>query len=133
MKFENNVPVKGDDIVFIAGKYGGLTGWINTQEEPDDKHMPVIVLKCGKHKSTFVSHSSFRREFNNPPATYAEAVIQQCPEIERSIVNATRQLAKCDIGRDVQGFNAVLSKQLMEAKDWQEKKDSKGMYRKIQF
>mmetsp|Transcript_1023 Transcript_1023/g.1383 ORF Transcript_1023/g.1383 Transcript_1023/m.1383 type:complete len:83 (-) Transcript_1023:209-457(-) len=37
------VAIKGDEIRFIAGKYGGKSGWINTQEAADETVTPVIV------------------------------------------------------------------------------------------
>lgn len=128
------VAIKGEEIRFIAGKYGGKTGWINTQEPADESITPVIVNLGRKgEKATFVYTSSIKRNTSAPPTSYAQAVIQQCPDIEKNLVTVTRQLAKCDISRDPKGFQAVVHNQLDEARAWQEGKGSKAMYRKINF
>mmetsp|Transcript_1023 Transcript_1023/g.1384 ORF Transcript_1023/g.1384 Transcript_1023/m.1384 type:complete len:83 (-) Transcript_1023:54-302(-) len=77
--------------------------------------------------------SSIKRSSTSEPTCYAEAVIQQCPDIEKNLVTVTRQLAKCDIGRDPQGFHAVVNQKLDEGRYWQEKRGSKAMYRKIKY
>eukprot|EP00980_Cylindrotheca_fusiformis_P030736 scaffold25337_cov769-Cylindrotheca_fusiformis.AAC.1 len=135
VKLEQDINfMKGDEIVFISGLYGGQTGWINTQEPDHDENLPVIVLmKSGREKVTFVKKDNARRAFTDAPGTYAEAVIQQCPDIERNVVTTTRQLAKCNIARDPQGFHKLLSDKLDEARAWQEKKGSKAFYRNIQY
>ena len=126
--------LKGDPIVFIAGKYGGKTGWINNAETEDDEILPVVVnLGRRGEKVTFVYQSSARRVNTESPRTYAEAVMQQCPDVEQSLVTVTRQLAKCDIRRDVEGFRALFQKKMEEAVDWQEAKGSKAYYRKINY
>jgi len=136
------VAIKGEEICFIAGKYGGKSGWINPEEPADETITPVIVnLGCKGVKSTFVYTSSIRRiSLLASPNTYTEAVIQQCPDIDsamprywKNLVTVTRQLAKCDLDRDAKGFQAVINQKLTEARDWQQSKGSKAMYRKIQF
>ena len=120
--------MKGEEIRFIAGKYGGKSGWVNTEEPGDESVTPVIVNLGRKGKKvTFVFFSSSIQRNNFAPATsYAEAVIQQCPDIEKSLVTVTRQLAKCDIGRDPKGFQAVVNQKLDEARALQENRGSKA-------
>jgi len=128
------VAMKGEAVRFVAGKYGGKTGWINTQETGDDSVTPVIVDLGQKGlRETFVYNSSVKRIDTTRPTNYAEAVIQQCPDIEKNLVTVTRQLAECDIGRDLQGFRKVVYKKLVEAQELQESRGSKAMYRKINF
>jgi hypothetical protein len=125
---------KGDKIRFIAGKYGGKTGWLNISEPADDKVTPVIVDQGRKgEKITYVYTSSFKLQSTTVPTSYAEAVIQQCTDVEKDLVAVCRKLAKCDLRRDLPGFKAVLSSKLQEATEWQESKGSKAMFRKIQF
>lgn len=126
--------MKGEEIRFIAGKYGGKSGWINTQEPADESVTPVIVNLGRKGEKATVVYSSSIKRINFAPATsYAEAVIQQCPDIEKTLVTVTRQLAKCDVGRDPKGFQAVVNQKLDEARTWQENRGSKAMYRKINY
>ena len=126
--------IKGDPLRFIAGKYAGKSGWVNLAETADDEILPVIV-NCGRkgEKVTFVYQSSARLITNVVPASYAEAVIKHCPDIEKALVELSRKLAKCDIKRDSSGFHTVILAKLNEAIIWQESKGSKAMYRKIDF
>jgi hypothetical protein len=125
--------VKGNPVRFIAGKYGGKTGWVNNSENADEEIVPVIVNLGRKgEKATYVYRSSVRPDSSEAaPNSYAEAVLQQCPDIERSLVEVARKLAKCDIKRDVAGFHKVIETKLNEAIVLQESKGSKAMYRKI--
>ena len=128
------VATKGEAIRFIAGKYAGKSGWINTEEPADELITPVIVDPGQKgFKVTFVHTSSINRVAGTAPTGYAEAVIQQCPDIEKNLVAVTCQLAKCDLSRDPQGFQALMIRSLDEARDWQENRGSKAMYRKIKY
>jgi hypothetical protein len=110
------------------------TGWINIAETEDDEILPVVVnLGRRGERATFVYQSSARRVNNESPRTHAEAVMQQCPDVERSLVTVTRQLAKCDVRRDAEGFRVLLEKKMEEAVDWQEAKGSKACYRKVDY
>eukprot|EP00980_Cylindrotheca_fusiformis_P020618 scaffold7681_cov122-Cylindrotheca_fusiformis.AAC.2 len=135
MKLEKDNFMKGDELVFIGGRYKGKTGWVNTQAQGNNEVLPVIVFfkESGREKVSFVKRDNVRQAFTDPPGTYAEAVIQQCPDIECNVVTTTRQLAKCNIARDPQGFHKLLSDKLDEARAWQEKKGSKAYYRNIQY
>ena len=127
--------MKGPEIYFVSGKYVGKTGWLDLSEEADDETTPVIVdlKKKGEEKVTFVYNDNWKRKPTTNPTYYAEAVIQQCPDVEVSLVSTARKLAKCDIGRDLEGFNKVITTKIHEAVDWQKKKGSKAMYRKIKY
>jgi ribosomal protein L24 len=126
--------IKGDAVRFIAGKYGGKSGWVNLAETADDEILPVIVNLGRKgEKVTFVYQSSARLITNVAPTSYAEAVIKHCPDIEKALVELSRKLAKCDIKRDSSGFHAVIIAKVDEALAWQESKGSKAMYRKIDY
>ena len=126
--------IKGDEIRFIAGKYGGKKGWINIEETSDEEVTSVIVnLGQKEEKHTWVKTPSIRRITYDKPVSYAKAVIEQCPDIEKNLVTVSRQLAKCDLSRDPKGFEAVVNEKLNEAQAWQESRGSKVMYRKIKF
>ena len=128
------VAIKGNEILFIAGKYAGKNGWINTQEPGDESITPVIVNLGRKgEKSTFVYTSSMKQITNKAPTSYAKAVIQQCPDVEKNLVMVIRQLAKCDLARDPQGFQAIVNQKLDEARTWQEGRGSKATYCKINY
>jgi hypothetical protein len=127
---------RGDRIRFIAGKYAGKSGWKNDAEPADEKVTPVIVDLGRKGEyATVVWTCSIRVVgiVTDAPKCYADAAIQQCPDVEKSIVTATRQLAKCDIGRDEEGFGKLLLTELGKAKEWQDKKGSKALYRSIEY
>jgi hypothetical protein len=127
--------VKGKPVRFIAGKYGGKTGWVNILENANEEIVPFIVNLGRKGgKATFVYRSSVWLDGSEAaPNSYAWAALQQCPDIERSLVEVARKLAKCDIKRDAVGFQKVIQSKLNDAIVHQESKGSKAMYRKINF
>ena len=65
------------------------------------------------------------------PTSHAEAVIDQCPDIEKMLVQLCRALAKCDVQRDEDGFKRVIAQKMQEAVKWQESKGSQAMHRRI--
>jgi hypothetical protein len=124
--------MKGDAIVFIGGKYAGKTGWINTNKEAGENTTPVIVdLGSKGKKETYVFRQSFRKE--KVAASYAEAVLVQCPDIEVLMTKLCRNLAKCSIEQDASGVVALFNKKLNEAIALQEAKGAKALYRHVTF
>ena len=136
---------KGKEIRFIAGKYQSVAarGWLNAAEswgtnadDPDETTAPVIVLmKKGKGmRATTVNKASFKIvEDEKAPTSYAGRVLRACPEIERNLVTVTRQMAKCDVDKDKNGFQKVMINYLDDAVQWQKNQGSKAMYRKIEW
>ena len=65
------------------------------------------------------------------PTSHAEAVIEQCPDIEKALVQLCRAMVKCDMQRDAEGFKRVIAQKMDEAIEWQESKGSKAMHCRI--
>lgn len=84
-------------------------------------------------KSTVVKKASFREVTDADAKNYAEAILEQCPEIERNLVTVTRQFAKCRAAIDIDACNMVWVQYLSEAIDWQNNKGSKAYYRDIKY
>ena len=126
---------KGLEIRFIAGKYAGLSGWVNDAQTSDEKITAVIVHQGRKgEKCTFVHTHSFRYKSIAEAKTKAEAALQQHPNIEKSIVTATRQVASCYITeKNVAGFRNVLVEELDKAREYQEAKGSRARYGKVDW
>ena len=126
--------MKRDNIRFVAGKYAGKHGWIDLTGHSEKGVTHVIVDLSGKgEKVTYVYTSSFRKMLKDKPSCYTQAVIQQCPDIEKNLVNVSRQLAKCNIKKDMDGFKQVVNGHLKEAMVWQEQRGSKAMFWKITY
>ena len=126
---------KGKQIRFIAGKYAGKQGWEDLARQQGDKTIPVIV-DLGKRgeKETYVYNSSYvLNDASSLPGSYAEAVIQQCPDLEKMLVATCRAFAKTDIGRDPEGFHRLFNQHLHQAVYWQRSKGSKALYRSIAY
>jgi hypothetical protein len=81
---------KGKKVRFIGGKYGGKKGWVDDDRNLGTGTIPVIV-DLGKkgEKETYVYKYSVALEATVNPTCYAEAVIQQCPDLEWASPNAT--------------------------------------------
>jgi hypothetical protein len=126
--------MKGQAIRFIAGKYAGKKGWIDLAGKEGDDTTPVIV-NLGKRgeKRTYVNDFSYEAEPTLSPTGYAEAVIQQCPDLQTMLVSTCRAFAKADIGRDPPGLKKILEQGMDDAIKWQSLKGSKALYRKIDY
>ena len=125
--------IKGSAICFIAGKHAGKKGWVN-KEEQSDKEVTSVIVDLGRkgEKSTFVCTTSICEEcLTANPKCYAEAVIHQCPDIEKDLAGVCRKMAKCEIERDPDGISEIVYNSIAAAVDWQQKKGSKAYYRKI--
>ena len=125
----------GEPVSFVAGKYGGLKGWLYGTDAGNDT--VAVIVNRGKKKGlkyTYVYRSSVIKESEREPdESYAEAAIRQCPDIEKSLVYVCRLLAKCDIQRDPDGLYAAFARRIDEATIWQESKGSKAEYRWIEY
>jgi hypothetical protein len=97
--------MKGRQIRFMGGTYGGERkkgsgcGWVDNTAMMSPKKMWVIVDMTGQGKQlkhTQVSHSSFRYSdwFNVQVLTFEEHLLQQYPEIEDSMEQLARMLAR---------------------------------------
>ena len=62
-----------------------------------------------------------------------EVLIDQCPDLEKMLVATCRAFAKCDIGRDPEGFGSLMNHTMSAAIEWQKEKGSKATYRKIEY
>jgi hypothetical protein len=127
--------MKGQAIRIIAGKYKNKKGWIDLSGKEGDECTPVIVNLGRKkgEKTTYVYDSSFAAEPTVVPSSYAEAVIQQCLDLETMLVGTCRGFAKADIGRDPSGFLRIIEEAMKDAVTWQNLKGSKALYRKIEY
>jgi hypothetical protein len=125
---------KGAKVRFIGGKYGGKKGWVDVDRAQGTDTIPVIV-DLGKkgEKETYVYDYSVAIEPTENPTCYAEAVIQQCPDLECSLTKVCRDFAKCSIREDPGGFLAIINKKMDDATKWQDAKGSKALYRHIKY
>ena len=126
---------KGMKIRFVGGKYGGKKGWIDDDGKVGETTVSVIVNlgpKKGEH-ATFVYSYSVATERVTTATTYAEAVMQQCPDLDCALTKICRDFAKCNIKKDLPGFNLILQRKMADATKLLEAKGSKGLYRNIKF
>ena len=85
---------KGQKVRFISGKYGGKSGWLDTSREVGDGTVPVVVDRGRRGDcATHVHDGSLRIIDEAKGATsYAEAVVDQCPDIEKKLTELCRAL-----------------------------------------
>ena len=95
---EKKPPVKGDEIRFIRGTYKGCTGWMDTANKLKSKSKMVWVVVDDEDEEVHsrVWRTSIRESFQ-APATWAEAVVQQHPDIESAVIEVARLFASCSI------------------------------------
>jgi len=124
---------KGNAIRFVGGIYVGQTGWIDAEKKETPKQVSVIVdLGNGKTKRTRVNKESVEKP-SEAPSCYAEAVMQQCPDIEKRMNKLCSELAKCKIAIDAWGIMEILNEKLHKATKKQASMGSKATYRQVVF
>ena len=95
----------------------------------------IFVKEKGRaEKQTYVLKSSFTtKQKYTSNATYAEAVLDQCPDLERKMIDLCRSLAKCDIQKDSRGIMDLFQVTMEEATEWQSAKGSRATYCQIKW
>jgi hypothetical protein len=97
-KKEKTPPIKGGKIRFIRGSYKGCTGWLDTENKSKRKSKMIWVVvndaDYNEEVHTKVWQTSIRESFK-VPATWAEAAVQQHPEIEGAVIEVARLFALC--------------------------------------
>ncbi len=98
-KKEKKPPIKGEEIRFIRGTYKHCIGWIDTankSKKKKDKLVYVIVNDedYGELVHAHVWRSSIR-EMHKEPVTWAEAPVQEFPEIEDAVIEMARLFLSC--------------------------------------
>ena len=129
-------PRKGAEIRFVGGRYEGRIGWINDAKSPTKMRTYVIVyLGSGQEYPTLVAHKNFSIKRQEQPATYAAAVFQQQPKIEKKLKELCAQLAKCGIGEeeDLGGVTSIIKRELKEAVEVQRALGSDAEYKVIRY
>jgi hypothetical protein len=108
---------KGEEIRFKKGTYLGKTGWIDDDAELIATMVWVYVDNWkgdGRIKHTKVKKSSIA-QMHGQPTSYAEAVIQQNPDIEAKLDKLCLDLAMCSIHKDGRGIMEVVRQRLESA------------------
>ena len=127
---------KGNKVCFLVGKYAGKKGWINLdggERNSGDTIGVIVNLHRRGEKVTYVYPESIQEEATTQPTSYAEAILEQCPDVDAGLTKICRDLAKCNIKRDSNGIFAVIQRKLNEAVVLQESKGSKALYRHIDY
>jgi hypothetical protein len=125
---------KGEPIRFVRGLYKGKTGWLNKEKGSTECQFYVIVsMANNKIKRTRVNKESVAAPRDEmAPSSYAEALLQQHPDLEEKMDILCRELAKCKIQKDAAGIYKILNRKIEEAIKRQSKK-SKAVYREVIF
>ena len=121
---EKKPPVKGDEIRFIRGTYKGCTGWVDTANKLKRKSKMVWVVVDDEDEEVHsrVWRTSIRESFQ-APATWAEAVVQQHPDIESAVIEVARLFASCSIlQEDEDSVFTLIDKEIRRAMWEREKK-----------
>jgi hypothetical protein len=95
----------------------------------------ILLQRDGTVKKKRLYKSSIKpaRNATVRPASYSEAVLQQCPEVELKMESLCRELARCKIFKDADGIHQILNQKLQEATQRQDQLRGKALYYDIQF
>jgi hypothetical protein len=117
---EKKQPTKGNEIRFIRGTYKGCTGWLDTANKSKKKSKTIWVVvndeeddEYNEEIHTKVWRTSIR-EKPKAPTTWAEAAVQQHPEIEDALLEVARLFATCEIA-DENSVIALIGTEIQRA------------------
>jgi hypothetical protein len=89
-------PVHGREIRFVRGTYKGCNGWVDTANKTKRGWVWVVVDDKDYEEEVHARvWKSSVREIHKAPTNWAEAAIQQHPEIEFAIIEVSRMFATC--------------------------------------
>jgi hypothetical protein len=124
---------KGKAIRFTRGLYAGKSGWINDDKNATALMVYEIVNLGTPVRSTRVLKGSVGEE-QSPLHTYAEAMFQQNPDIEMTLIKLCQQLAKCNImENNPAGLYGIVNTNLVKVSRRQAELGSKATYRQVEF
>jgi hypothetical protein len=128
--------MKGEAIRIKKGTYIGKTGWIDADAKVLDTMVWVYVDNWNGDgrsiKHTKVKKSSISQK-DREPTTYAEAVIQQHPDIDATLDKLCLDLAMCNIHKDEKGIMELVHQRLGKATDEHNKLGYKKKIREVNF
>ena len=116
-------PKKGEPIRFVRGTYKGETGWMDrankkSRRSKKNTKIWVIVDEINDDETegihTQVEQTSVRNA-HTQATTWAEAAVQQHPDLESKIIEMTRHFAACDIEGHQDGVLALVGRELEDA------------------
>jgi hypothetical protein len=93
----------------------------------------IIDMGHGATHEKRLSKESVKKLETETPASYAEAVMRDNPDIEAKLVELCRVLAKCDIHKDGTGIIAIIQDELTKATAKQASLGGKATYRRVTF
>jgi hypothetical protein len=89
-------PTKGREIRFVRGTYKGCTGWLDSANKTKKDWVWVVVDDKDYEEEVHARvWKSSVRESHKAPTTWAEAAVQQHPEIEFAIIEVSCMFATC--------------------------------------
>ena len=116
---EKRSPEKGKETRFIRGTYKGCVGWLDKANKSKKKSKMVYVIvddqDYEEEVPTRVWTSSFR-DRHKTPTTWAEAAVQQHPEIEDAVIETARLFASCMIS-DEKAVMDLIAQEIRRAID----------------
>jgi metal-responsive CopG/Arc/MetJ family transcriptional regulator len=130
---------RGEEIRFVGGKYIGYTGWKNLDGNETALSIAVIVNgyrdKNGStsNKTTTVRKESVRSKAQTAPRSRAEAIMQQHPEIEKTLQKFARQLATCELNPRSTSIQQIFVTALQDATARQIAKGNKANWKRVVY
>jgi hypothetical protein len=89
-------------------------------------------LGDGTLKRTFVKKSSAKAATQSSPASYSQAVLQQCPDVEEKLEKLCAELAMCQIEKDPDGILNIIATKLAKAVETQAG-SSRPLYQAVNY
>ena len=91
-------PSKGDKVCFICGSYEEPNGWLDTANKCKKKSKFIWVVVNNKDYEEEIHAKVWKilvRKRQKAPTTWAEAAVQQHPELEDAVIEVAQLFASC--------------------------------------
>ena len=127
---------KADPIRFVGGVYVGKTGWLHNSKRFRGQNKYYVLVDLGHNcvKKSYVDISSIAPPHTDP-TSFAEALLQQHPQVEKAVNDLCKMLAHFEIdseSRKSEVHQTFVSK-LEDAINNQRRMGTKANWKKVEY
>ena len=131
---------KGNQVIFIAGKYINEKGWLNKKKKATPKCFHVIIEKNeDKGRNCEIERHIAKKnmkvlldDYASAPDCYEAAVLIQHPDLEVAMEKLAKELARCSIQRP-SNLRRIFEEKLAAAIVEQNEGGHKTSWRKVEW
>ena len=131
----NKMAQKGKAIHILGGTYKGKSSWINIDKcKTAESSYVIIVMDDGTEVEKLIHDWNFDFATRRKPRSYAEAALQQHPDINLQLNKLCEALSMLKVDNDMPKMLLIFNERLNAAAKFQQsRKGKKAVYRTVSY